>query len=259
VVPATPAPFTNPIAETFVPSNTDSAIASTSINIAHAASTSSNVAPSTPHVALGGKKQKLSGSSTTITPGATKRKQKPNTSQALISNQNNLIPSFAEKAAQLQSKSKDWTLVEARKNKKIVPVEGKGVTSILKGVPPPAKDFWDISVFRLSEAATEDKVKTFLQGHGVEVREVFVFASKVKGTKSSKVRVALVRKVRAMDENIWPSQIQDWIRKPKSARRGKDAETRSQNVESYIFASLASFSSPHYFRGSTVHLVYCFS
>jgi len=54
-----------------------------------------------------------SGSSTTITPGATKRKQKPNTSQALISNQNNLIPSFAEKAAQLQSKSKDWTLVEA--------------------------------------------------------------------------------------------------------------------------------------------------
>jgi hypothetical protein len=51
---------------------------------------------------------------------------------------------FASKAHELQTKTKKWTLVQARKNKNIVPVIGKDSSSTLEGVSPSSKDYWEI-------------------------------------------------------------------------------------------------------------------
>ena len=64
------------------------------------------------------------------------------------------------------------------------------------GVAPFIRDFWDVSISRMSPTATSDKVKFHLQGHGIEVRDVFMLNSRIKGTKAAKVRVALEQKDR---------------------------------------------------------------
>ena len=71
----------------------------------------------------------------------------------------------------------------------------------------------------MKEGTTEDKVKTHLQGKGVEVKETFVFASKIKGTVEAKVRVAIEHKERALDPATWPShlRISSWTNKPIGA------------------------------------------
>ena len=83
----------------------------------------------------------------------------------------------------------------------------------LEGVAPYIRDFWDISVSRLKESTAADKVKTHLQKYGIEVREVFILASKIKGTKAAKVRVALEQKDRVKLPEIWPQhcKVADWI------------------------------------------------
>ena len=113
-----------------------------------------------------------------------------------------------------------WNLAKARKNKKIVPVVGSGVSDILKGVPAPSRDFWDISVSRLVESATEDQVRRLLHLHGIEVKEIFLFASKIKGTKSARVRVARAHRDRAKDANVWPHgcRVADWVRKQRAPK-----------------------------------------
>ena len=136
-----------------------------------------------------------------------------------------IVPSvvnFAEKAKILRdSELKSWSLVKARDRKKIVPIVGTCTETSVEGVAPVKRDFWELSVSRLKEDTTSDKLKTFLQGRGIEVRDAFVFSSKVKGTAAAKVRVALEHRDRAKDASIWPSHIrvQDCIYKPKSAKK----------------------------------------
>ena len=83
----------------------------------------------------------------------------------------------------------------------------------LEGVPPFVRDFWDLSISRLSPSVTSDKVKGHLQSHGIEVRDVFILSSRIKGTKAAKVRVALEHKDRAKSADIWPQHclVADWI------------------------------------------------
>lgn len=101
-----------------------------------------------------------------------------------------------------------------------MPVSGSGVASVLEGVPKAKRDYWDISISRLKEGATEEKVKTHLQSQGIEVKEVFVFPSKIKGTVAAKVRVAIEHKDRILNGDLWPNglQISSWMYKPKSIR-----------------------------------------
>ena len=66
-----------------------------------------------------------------------------------------------------------------------------GAPSSLEGVPPKKRDFWEVSVSRLAGGTTSDKLKFYLQGKRIEVREVLVFPSKIKGTVAAKVRVEL--------------------------------------------------------------------
>ena len=127
---------------------------------------------------------------------------------------------FAGKAKLLQSNNNNWIDVE-RKKKKIKPVTGTGEASILVGVEKPKRDFWEIAVSRLKEGTTEDQVKTHLHGKGIEVKEIFVFPSKIKGTVSAKVRVVLAHKDRALDETNWPPhlRISSWTNKPRILRK----------------------------------------
>ena len=105
---------------------------------------------------------------------------------------------------------------------------GSGESSTLEGVAKPKRDFWEIAVSRLKEGTTEDKVKSHLHGKGIEVKEAFVFPSKIKGTVSAKIRVELAHKGRALDPANWPPhlRISSWINKPKAARKN-DAATRT--------------------------------
>ena len=80
--------------------------------------------------------------------------------------------------------------MKARDKQKSVPVTGQAVKKrddFLEGVPPMVRDFWDLSVTRLNETTTADKVKSHLHQHGIEVRDVFILTSKIKGTKAAKV------------------------------------------------------------------------
>jgi hypothetical protein len=133
------------------------------------------------------------------------------------------VTSFAGKSKDLQQNTKPWNLVTACKNKNIVSVAGKvvGDGTTLKGVEPPKRDFWEVSVTRLHKSTTDDQIKTHLQTHGIEVKDVYIFNSRIKGCKSSKVRVAREHAEKIKDGNIWPMhcRVQDWIYKPKSARK----------------------------------------
>ena len=104
---------------------------------------------------------------------------------------------------------------------------GTGAPSTLEGVAPPKRrDYWEISVSRLTDGTTADKVKTYLQGKGVEVRETFVFPSKIRGTVAARVRVDLNHKEKVLDPSTWPPHIrvQSWIQK-----RRTDKKTEVQN------------------------------
>ena len=97
----------------------------------------------------------------------------------------------------------------------------------LEGVAPFVRDFWDISVSRLNENTTADRVKTYLHKYGIEVRDVFILSSKIQGTKAAKVRVAIEHKDRVKNRDIWPEHIRvaDWV---NNKRKKKSANTAGQ-------------------------------
>ena len=125
--------------------------------------------------------------------------------------------------------STPWNLVKARNKRKIIPITGqaaKNDNDDLEGVPPVIRDFWDISVSRLKDNATTDKVKSHLHKHGIEVREVFILSSKIRGTKSAKVRVAREHKDRVKAPEIWPQycRVADWVNFKKKVSRTDGGE-----------------------------------
>ena len=127
---------------------------------------------------------------------------------------------FSDKVRKI-SVSQKWNLVSERKKRKIIPLTGTAAPSTLEGVAVlRKKPFWDISVSRLSEGTSSEKLKTFLQGKGIEVKETFVFPSKIKGTVAARVRVALEHKEKVLDSNIWPQNIrvQSWVQKRKVSK-----------------------------------------
>jgi hypothetical protein len=85
-------------------------------------------------------------------------------------------------------------------------VTGVGDNSILEGVEPIKRDFWDVSVSRLHESTTEDQVKSLLTKHDITASEISVFPSKIKGCKSARIRVAIADREKIKNENIWPRQ-----------------------------------------------------
>ena len=96
----------------------------------------------------------------------------------------------------------------------------------LKGVPLQTRDFWQFSVTRLEETTTEDAVRRHLHNAGIEVKEVWMLSSKIKGTKTAKIRVAKEHRDRAKCATLWPlySQIRDWEFGPRKVKAGPNNE-----------------------------------
>jgi hypothetical protein len=86
-------------------------------------------------------------------------------------------------------------------------------------------------------------VRTHLQSQDIYVKEVYIFPSKIQGTKLSKVGVALEQKEQIKDENLQPHhcKIQDWIYKPKTARKTKTWQPEVKMATSKLFSLLFSF------------------
>ena len=110
---------------------------------------------------------------------------------------------------------------------------GSGQSSTLEGVAKVKRNFFDIAVLRLKEGSSEEKIRSHLRSQGIEVKEVFVFPSKIKGTVSAKVRVAIEHKERALDAASWPEnlRISSWINQSKTARKN-GSENRQVAAES---------------------------
>ena len=125
--------------------------------------------------------------------------------------------SSASSSSLLPSVSPSSWLTQARKKRKATTVIGNKEGGSLEGVPPRVKDSWDVFVSNLTETTSDFQLKTFLQEHGIEVKEVWLLNSKKKGTKSAKVRVAAEHKNKVKDAGVWPKYIwvQDWQRKPR--------------------------------------------
>ena len=96
-------------------------------------------------------------------------------------------------------------------------IVGNREGGVLQGVAPRVRNTWDLFVSNLSENSTDFQLKTYLQGHDIEVRDVWLLNSKKKGTKSAKVRIAVEHRNKVKERNVWPKHIrvQDWVRKPK--------------------------------------------
>ena len=130
---------------------------------------------------------------------------------------------YSSAAGNLGTSQANWTLAKARNKRRIVPVIGRAERigdDDLEGVAPIVKNWVEISVSRLSVSTTSDKVKSHLHKHGIEVRDVFILSSKISGTKSAKVRVAIEHKERVKSPDIWPQhcRIADWINFKKKAK-----------------------------------------
>ena len=96
---------------------------------------------------------------------------------------------------------------KTRKNNKSPPVVGTKEGVGLTGVAPRVKHFWDLFVSNLAENTTDFQLKSYLQDHHIEVKDVFLLKSKKRGTKSAKVRIAIEHKNKAKNGDIWPKYI----------------------------------------------------
>ena len=65
-----------------------------------------------------------------------------------------------------------------------------------------------------------------LHKHGIEVKDVWLFKSGIKGTKTAKVRVAKEHRERAKAPDIWPihCQIKDWNFSKRKEKRQDEAK-----------------------------------
>ena len=125
---------------------------------------------------------------------------------------------FAEKAkelheipGQLLAKNGESSMAgRGKSNSKSV--TGTNENSDLKGVPSRNRDYWQFSVSRLVNSTTDDSVRRHLHKAGIEVKEVWLLNSQVKGAKTAKIRVAREHREKAKNPAIWPLHciVRDW-------------------------------------------------
>ena len=113
---------------------------------------------------------------------------------------------------------REWRTVGERKKQKKQATSGTSCEGGLKGVPNASRDYWQFSVSRLEDKTTDDAVKRHLQAAGIEVRDVWMLTSKVKGARTAKIRVAKEHKEKAKNPSLWPihCRIRDWVFSPKA-------------------------------------------
>ena len=125
----------------------------------------------------------------------------------------------------ISAEDKDkWEKVKQRRKKnKTSQIAGKETGGVLEGVAPftHTRNHWDISVIRVKDSLSSDQVRVHLQSKGIEVIDVWLLNSSIKGAKTAKVRVVREHKDRVKDANLWPvhCRISDWIYGSKDTKR----------------------------------------
>ena len=138
---------------------------------------------------------------------------------------------FADRVERLRDNGNEWRIAGGNKRPKKPSVIGTDSAGGLKGVPSRTLSFWQYSVTYLDGKTTNDDVRKNLHKHGIEVREIWMLNSQVKGTRTAKIRVAREHKDRAKNPSIWPlhSRIQDWDFGRKKRENGSQSSV-SQSV-----------------------------
>ena len=89
-----------------------------------------------------------------------------------------------------------------RKERKIV--QGTGRIGVLKGGPPPKRDFF---VYRADQSVTSESIKQHLASHNILVCDTELISHDESKFKSFKVRVNVTDVDKIMDPTIWPLGI----------------------------------------------------
>ena len=129
-------------------------------------------------------------------------------------------PSFADLTKDSKDNGGEWKTKGRKKDKRKTAATGTNSIACLKGVPPMSQQFAQFAVYRLQEQTTPDDVRKHLHKEGIEVKDVWMLGSIIKGTKTAKVRVAREHEKRAKNPSIWPihCQIRDWNSDPKARK-----------------------------------------
>ena len=121
-----------------------------------------------------------------------------------------------------------WTLVESLKRRKVTSVVGsrKDGGSLI-GVERKVKDTWDLYVGNIAENVGEEVIADYLRKNGVEPRACYMFSSKVRGTKSARIRVSMEDKERTLMPEFWPEfvRVRSWIIRPRWASQPSSQNT----------------------------------
>ena len=119
---------------------------------------------------------------------------------------------FADKVLKLGANEDEWKIAGRKKKTKKPAVVGTDHEGGLKGVAPSSLHFAQFSVTYLDESTTIDEIRRHLHTKGIEVKQIWLLNSKVKGAKTAKVRVEKEQEMRAKNPAIWPlhSRVRDW-------------------------------------------------
>ena len=115
------------------------------------------------------------------------------------------------------SKEGQWVLVENLRRRKIKSFVGdKRETSSLVGVEMRKKDTWDLYVGNLQEDVSESVIVSYLKENEIEVQSCYMLSSKIKGTKSARVRIVQKDKEKVLTPSFWPQhvRVRSWVMKP---------------------------------------------
>ena len=137
-------------------------------------------------------------------------------SEAAGNNNNNIISeialpppvSWADKAGNLNGSWKTKGQIKNRPKS----VKGTNQSGGLKGIAPLPRDYHQFSVTRLDDKTSSDDVTRHLQKEGIQVNDVWMLQSKIKGSKTAKIRVAREHRDRAKCPSLWPlnCRVMDW-------------------------------------------------
>ena len=137
-------------------------------------------------------------------------------------------PSFSDRAEEPEKNGDQWHTKSRSRNKKSTSI-GRKRESGLKAVPPESKSYGLFAIYRLEASTSADAVRHHLHQQGIEVGDVWMLGSSIKGTKTAKVRVAKAHEQRAKDPSIWPlhCRIRDWDNDKTRGQRSKKENSSS--------------------------------
>ena len=130
--------------------------------------------------------------------------------------------SFADTARGLKDNGGDWKTKTRRKGNRKLATTGTNSKATLKGVPPISRHTAQFAVYRFEETTKAEDIRQHLHKEGIEVKDVWMLGSTIKGTKTAKIRVDREHEKKAKNPSIWPihCHIRDWNSEKTAGKMG---------------------------------------